>query len=1298
MEVIPLIRSSNTGSETSNGGNDIKRRVQEWSRLDRLTGILEHARVEADQWTNHTANTKHKFGKVTNTRARNLADGSKEQTKQTKQLEVFQSHTDGCSVQVIRSHTSTTSSWHNSNTISGLPQWSSIFDKKEPQFDQFNLEFSPLDVSSQKNKASIGRSGSISSRRPPTRRPQTVRSNSPIIELVDSTDNDETSNNHQEQNSDSNSTNLNRYKSCSTDEIHSETTESDDHHLDRSSRFRRSLQLSQSKNVQESSHKVVGELEDVLKKVLGKKLHVINREESTDDEQLIKPLSALKKPAFITVESLTETKNNLKHYDDQSKDDDGIEPDVKPVANIRSLDYRGSTLNRNEEWYNRRKSYGFEKMASDQNDKYTTDLSAIDSSTDSGICRSTENGLSSSSRQSSTDRECIADLVKKYSNKEINNNNSQVNPYSTTLVTKGRILEAINSLRTKSNTCFDNVKFGENISVNLKENDKQQIFGRRLSVDADQILEKEEVPKRHSIAVVSEVIDKVQNVDKKVASKKVEFCRTEVHFDTTPGKINIVDMEDKPAPAQIYRPKKKYNRPPDKNNGLPEYHFGVTPNDIVLIEQNKSSTDEDDNKPKSILKPQQQNVKEENLGIASDNGIEVRISSTESTPVDYRRASWSVADRVKQVEAIGFSTRVNFTEGETTAVGFDPADPKKYHRYSYNETKSPVWNQNNSNAADNAVKCHEKLLVRIGTSGAQTHSIESTSGKVNDCTLASTSLVMNTPFRSEQPSTYTEEINIKMQSRIQKASSTSWPRSNHKHFSALAFRKFNILKSCTVIKHDQASESMPEVLVALDDLSKTIDQQIVDSSTNKHVMLIKVRQPRDEIRGRLEYAKDLMSTDETSEESLKADEEVRSYMAADCNENEQDCSPYSHTCDNLKKLISTIEQNNDLLFCNQDGFIKQSEDKLSPVTNVSSVLLNHEQQLTSNEQSKFQPVKIHTVPMTVLDENFVAIPQKTSKKVPVKIVQDNRKEKSKLTVPAIKKCTPSVSLKQVPMTIQPKIASQEREKKFDKKETTTSVIGPRVGSIRIRDKTSQSRNQDLFSTGRDSWCNMPKDLGPKLNKSKVTTYKQRNCKDIVESVEVSVLEELNRAADEILKAVNGYTDDESQMHSNFDDKKKKPDDAKLKNKKRAARLLQRANSREALLHLDEISSSEDEVIEETQRTKPRTQRKNKSQQTNNSVATKTTTSFTKKIQNRTQTNNTLKSNNVQHKVHPTYYGNVSNSSTQTTRYRTKTSDIKQSIDQKENKPKYQSKITTRVFNSKKPKNPIEETRNRIKGS
>lgn len=76
-----------------------------------------------------------------------------------------------------------------------------------------------------------------------------------------------------------------------------------------------------------------------------------------------------------------------------------------------------------------------------------------------------------------------------------------------------------------------------------------------MDIAAEKNSDRDDIPKRHSIAVVSEVAD--PNGDKKNANKKVEFCRTEVHFDTTPGKINIVDMEDKPAPAQLYRPKKR---------------------------------------------------------------------------------------------------------------------------------------------------------------------------------------------------------------------------------------------------------------------------------------------------------------------------------------------------------------------------------------------------------------------------------------------------------------------------------------------------------------------------------------------------------------------------------------------------------------------------------------------------------------------------------------------------------------------------------------------------------------------
>lgn len=204
------------------------------------------------------------------------------------------------------------------------------------------------------------------------------------------------------------------------------------------------------------------------------------------------------------------------------------------------------------------------------------------------------------------------------------------------------------------------------------------------------------------------------------------------------------------------------------------------------------------------------------------------------------------------------------------------------------------------------------------------------------------------------------------------------------------------------------------------------------------------------------------------------------------------------------------------------------------------------------------------------------------------------------------------------MTVQPKLVCNEK-KKPEKKESIYGNVGYRANSLRAKEKPVQRQAQDLFSTGRDSWLNMPKDLGPKLNKSKVTTYKTGRCRKetIIDPAEMSVLEELNRAADEILKAVNGYTDDESVQLSNGsnDVTKSKRDgsEAKLKNKKKAARLLQRANSREALLHLDEVSSSDDDAVDEVQRIKPKIQRKTKTtQQTKNSVATKTTASFAKK--------------------------------------------------------------------------------------
>lgn len=41
-----------------------KRNVEEWSRLDRLTGIMETAKIETDHWAARSNNAAHKYGKV----------------------------------------------------------------------------------------------------------------------------------------------------------------------------------------------------------------------------------------------------------------------------------------------------------------------------------------------------------------------------------------------------------------------------------------------------------------------------------------------------------------------------------------------------------------------------------------------------------------------------------------------------------------------------------------------------------------------------------------------------------------------------------------------------------------------------------------------------------------------------------------------------------------------------------------------------------------------------------------------------------------------------------------------------------------------------------------------------------------------------------------------------------------------------------------------------------------------------------------------------------------------------------
>lgn len=59
--------------------------------------------------------------------------------------------------------------------------------------------------------------------------------------------------------------------------------------------------------------------------------------------------------------------------------------------------------------------------------------------------------------------------------------------------------------------------------------------------------------------------------------KKVEFCKTEVHFAAESGKVNIVATDEKPPPTQNFRRRRRNSGPTleDFNkNGLPVLHFG----------------------------------------------------------------------------------------------------------------------------------------------------------------------------------------------------------------------------------------------------------------------------------------------------------------------------------------------------------------------------------------------------------------------------------------------------------------------------------------------------------------------------------------------------------------------------------------------------------------------------------------------------------------------------------------------------------------------------------------------------
>nr|XP_008192878.1 PREDICTED: uncharacterized protein LOC656219 isoform X1 [Tribolium castaneum]XP_015840211.1 PREDICTED: uncharacterized protein LOC656219 isoform X1 [Tribolium castaneum]XP_015840212.1 PREDICTED: uncharacterized protein LOC656219 isoform X1 [Tribolium castaneum] len=574
--------------------------VREWSRLDSLTGVLERARLETDHWTANTNNSCHKYGKVVDSRARTNADGALQQQAR-RQLEVFQSHIPGGHLQVIKTQSVSSSRWSNKSTDLHLP----IKD-----FENLQLSLNPLDLTSQKSKANVGRSVG---RRPPSR--PRARDESLNLYRVSRLCHQI----HEETLKQNEHPNLTRTKSTSSEDLHLEDKSSksieDLEDLEqlqswrRTSKLRRSLQYPKENkpapkpvDLPENSGSVRKIREELEK---GRRLSTALRGNSVDLQALDQILQTIsssssdkpedsqdeaetkkqKRNSFVTVETLQEVRGRLRRTSSSTEDiyktnkdeetDDGIvtecnempvseksrvrsyvygmEATKKPILGTGSLESRTKLLNggtnlRNEDWYNRRKSYGFEQVHNHNETSNPISLKnrgRVESSTDSGICRSSEIVIvpATKSEEKFTSVKQISSI---FDNKDLK---------STTITIP---------IVSKPNSNF-------------------------VDLSWDDVPEKE--VKRHSIAVDEPKYDNKfrRAIDDSSAqnrkSKKVEFCKTEVHFAAESGKVNIVETDEKPPPTNNFRRRRRNSGPviTDDFNGLPVLHFGDSSYEKILL-------------------------------------------------------------------------------------------------------------------------------------------------------------------------------------------------------------------------------------------------------------------------------------------------------------------------------------------------------------------------------------------------------------------------------------------------------------------------------------------------------------------------------------------------------------------------------------------------------------------------------------------------------------------------------------------------------------------------------------------
>ncbi|CAH0554958.1 unnamed protein product [Brassicogethes aeneus] len=1042
-------------------------------------------------------------------------------------------------------------------------------------------------------------------------------------------------------------------------------------------------------------------------------------EDNLEDEEvkLITSKKLEKRDSFVTVESLQAVRGRLRRTSSPSSDiysnkdeeiDDGIVTEEKqlempyqdkspskvrsyvfgmesllnkkPVLGTGSLESRSKLVtanssNRNEDWYNRRKSYGFEKVHSHEDSTISHKTkNFVESSTDSGICRSSEIVVVPTATKSTYDD----------NSSDATNSDNEKKPYVTKEngINFGNVRKMTNLFNKEDVKFYNNKAYEENnwtkrASYNEEWKPKSTTITIPIVNNKNNIIDltwndqPEKDIKRHSIAVdeakyasknldnsfkrtslaINDHTDDDTNFNRK--TKKVEFCKTEVHFAADSGKVNIVETDEKPPPTNNFRRRRRNSGPivslaEDYNrNGLPVLHFGDTSYEktmfgvdddekslyenlhsrvppafgVVTVNTNinhfdyvndKKDLSENEN-IRGILKNKPVKPKPYHLGeivpfseLNSDDenkkwGVRLRPVKKEEPPVwkstvsvqnsvyedrshygkendqpefqkllknlrptkkdlsdsetnfsdtgysgirvtsDNRRSSWSVSDKTvdeSQKEPKGFSTKVNFGNGEATVVKSD----------AFMDTRHPSWS-----GADNSKEprqlLNKGLVVRIGKSDSATnHMVCSKMTTTQDRHNTTTTTKITIDLSPSPPTTQQDKQPIFAYAK--------YDRSQNHNFKSTSL----ILN--TIKDNNEAETKIPQQLEAL---KRLYEDEQSDSDADKEVqqLMSKVND-----MGKLED--DHSSIVSGSWSKLSAQKRLHSYKNG-ANE------PYSRY--DLNTTNAKIEKDSSM-----DSLkTAQSTNKTSIIRNkFSPIVIRKVAPAIRSDLKSAMPTETLSSPSLVGRKvNGFDYPEKLEKtnyngrQSPAKIV-NGRQSPAKPMVNGRKSPTKPISNGRLTPTrlVQGRSSPVKQNRNSPTKDFKT-ISDSKLQTKHVNDMVlRQPKKSEMTYFGvnvspkpikraetvipKENKLSEKPDLLQHYNKSneaQIRVVKPRRKSPevkkespIYENVngvkrnkyaakdfDNNILDELTKAADQILQAVNGYTDEEAKNRLTSDD-------------------------------------------------------------------------------------------------------------------------------------------------------------------